>query len=113
MTVLVNGDLLDEANETFFVNLSNPSNVTIADGQGVGTITDNDPLPTVSVNDVTVTEGNGGTVAATFTLTPQRPERPQPSRSTTRPPTGPRPRRPTTRRRAARSPSRPARPPSR
>ena len=69
VTVLVNGDLLDEANETFFVNLSNPSNVTIADGQGVGTITDNDPLPTVSINDVTVTEGNGGTVNATFTLT--------------------------------------------
>ena len=68
MTVPVNGDLLDEANETFFVNLSNPSNVTIADGQGLGTINDNDPLPTVSVNDVTVTEGNGGTVNATFTL---------------------------------------------
>ena len=42
--------------------------MTIADGQGVGTINDNDPLPTVSVNDVTVTEGNGGTVNATFTL---------------------------------------------
>ena len=69
VTVLVNGDLLDEANETFTLNLSNPSNATIADGQGVGTITDNDPLPTVSVNDVTVTEGNGGTVNATFTLT--------------------------------------------
>ena len=36
----------------------NPSNATIADGQGLGTITDDDPLPTVSINDVTVTEGN-------------------------------------------------------
>ena len=36
LTVLVNGDLLDEANETYFVNLSNPGNATIADGQGVG-----------------------------------------------------------------------------
>ena len=43
----VNGDLLDEANETFFVNLSNPSNATIADAQGLGTITDNDPLPSL------------------------------------------------------------------
>ena len=68
MTVPVNGDLLDEPNETFFVNLSNPSNVTIGDGQGLGTINDNDPLPAVSINDVTVTEGNGGTVNATFTV---------------------------------------------
>ena len=41
-TVLVNGDTLDEANETFFVNLSNPSNATITDGQGLGTIIDDD-----------------------------------------------------------------------
>ena len=73
VTVPVNGDLLDEANETFFVNLSNPSNATIADGQGLGTITDDDPLPTVSIDDVTVTEGNSGTVDATFTVTPRRP----------------------------------------
>ena len=43
--MLVNGDLLDEINETFFVNLSTPSNATIGDAQGVGTITDDDPLP--------------------------------------------------------------------
>ena len=42
VTVTVNGDTLDEANETYFVNLSNPSNATIADGQGLGTITDDD-----------------------------------------------------------------------
>ena len=34
VTVLVHGDTLDEANETFTLNLSNPSNVTIADGTG-------------------------------------------------------------------------------
>jgi hypothetical protein len=45
VTVLVNGDTLDEAEETFFVNLSNPVNATIADGQGIGTITDDDPEP--------------------------------------------------------------------
>ncbi len=42
ITVPVNGDLTDEPNETFFVNLSNPSNAGIADGQGVGTIIDDD-----------------------------------------------------------------------
>ena len=38
-----NGDTLDEANETFFVNLSAVTNATITDGQGMGTITDDDP----------------------------------------------------------------------
>jgi CSLREA domain-containing protein len=63
-----NGDLLSEATENFFVNLSVPTNATIGDGQGVGTILDNDPLPTVAVNDVTVTEGTGGTATANFTV---------------------------------------------
>lgn len=45
VTILVNGDTIDEADETFFVNLSNPINVSIADGQGRGTITDDDTQP--------------------------------------------------------------------
>ena len=69
VTVLVNGDLLDEANETFFLNLSNAANATIADGQGLGTITNDDGQPSLSVNDVTVTEGDSGTTSATFTVT--------------------------------------------
>jgi hypothetical protein len=37
------GDLIVEANETFSVNLSNPTNATIAGaGYGLGTITNND-----------------------------------------------------------------------
>ena len=35
-------DTLDEVNETFTVNLASPTNATIADGSGIGTITDND-----------------------------------------------------------------------
>ena len=65
----VNGDLLDEIDETFTINLSNAANATIADPQGIGTITDNDPLPALSIDDVTVTEGNTGTVNANFTVT--------------------------------------------
>lgn len=42
VTVLVNGDVAVEANETFFVNLSAPANATIADSQGVGTIINDD-----------------------------------------------------------------------
>ncbi len=69
MVVTVNGDLLDELDETFGVTLSNPSNATIADGSGLGTITDDDLAPTLSVNDASVTEGNAGTTTATFTVT--------------------------------------------
>ena len=71
--VPVVGDTLDEANETFFVNLTNPANATIAgapsgSARGVGTITDNDAAPTIRVNDVTVSEGNASTANATFTV---------------------------------------------
>ena len=68
VTVLVKGDTLDEADETYFVDLSNPGNATIADSQGLGTITDDDPAPTISIGDATVTEGDAGTANATFTV---------------------------------------------
>ena len=68
ITVPVVADLLDEPNETFTVTLSNASGATIADAQGVGTIVDDDPVPTLSIDNVSVTEGNGGTKAATFTV---------------------------------------------
>ncbi len=42
ISVTVNGDTNTESNEAFHVNLSNPSNATIADGQGVGTIQNDD-----------------------------------------------------------------------
>ena len=63
------GDLLDEDNETFFVNLSNPVVGVINDGQGIGTINDNDPAPLLSINDIRVAEGNGGTGNVAFTVT--------------------------------------------
>ena len=50
ITVVVRGDVLDEANETFTVNLSNPVNATISTATGTGTITDNDPAPTVTLS---------------------------------------------------------------
>ncbi|MDB9436488.1 Calx-beta domain-containing protein, partial [Dolichospermum lemmermannii CS-548] len=40
--VAVTGDTTFEPNETFFVNLSNATNATIADNQAVGTITNDD-----------------------------------------------------------------------
>jgi uncharacterized repeat protein (TIGR01451 family) len=66
----VNGDLLDETNETFFVNLSNAANAAILDPQGVGTITDNDPTPSLSINDLpNIAEGNTGNSTVNFTVT--------------------------------------------
>jgi hypothetical protein len=68
VTVLVNGDRVGEPNETFVVNLNNPTNATIADGQGVGTITDNEPR--ISITDVSKSEGRKGkTTLFTFTVT--------------------------------------------
>ena len=60
-----------EQNESFFVNLSSPANATILDGQGVGTITNDDPqppTPTLFISDVSIAEGNSGTQTAAFTV---------------------------------------------
>jgi large repetitive protein len=53
ITVPVIGDTAIEPNETFFVNLTNPQNASIADSQGLGTITNDDTpvaagVPTMS-----------------------------------------------------------------
>ena len=68
ITVQVIGDRLPEPNETFFVNLGSPANAVIAVGQGMGTITDDEPR--ISISDFTKAEGkNGQTTLFTFTVT--------------------------------------------
>ena len=67
ITVPVNGDTTVEPDETFFVNLSSPTNATIGDGQGLGTILNDDT--TISIGNVSVTEGNSGTTNVNFTVT--------------------------------------------
>jgi hypothetical protein len=70
VTITTLDDSLDENDETFFVNLSNPTGgIGISDGQGVGTITDNDPPPSISIADGSVTEGQTGQKNLNFTLT--------------------------------------------
>ncbi|MCI0460944.1 MAG: hypothetical protein L0Z62_28695 [Gemmataceae bacterium] len=69
ITIAVNGDTRDEWDETFLVNLSNATNASLSDAQGVGTIIDNDVPPSLSINDVTVVEGLGGIRYAVFTVT--------------------------------------------
>lgn len=67
-SVPVVGDLLDEDNETFFVLLSSPANASIARGRGVGTINDNDLPPSITIEDVSIGEGNSGQRTAVFRL---------------------------------------------
>jgi bacillolysin len=65
--VNVVGDTTDETDETFNVTLSSPFNATLLDAVGVGTITDDDPLPGISINDILASEENSGVRNFTFT----------------------------------------------
>ena len=67
ITVAINNDTTREPNETFYVNLTSATNGVITDNLGVGTIIDNDPVPTVST--VTAASANEGlTIVHTVTL---------------------------------------------
>ena len=68
VAVPVQGDTLDEFAEAFFLNLSNPVGANIADGSAAATIRDDDPTPSLSVDDVSVTEAGSGTTTAGFTV---------------------------------------------
>ncbi len=73
MTVSVNvlGDTQTENDESFTLNLSNPVNATLANGQATGTILDDDDVaPTVAISVVgnSATEGDAGTTPLTFTV---------------------------------------------
>ena len=69
ISVPVLGDTLLEGNETFTVTLSAPVNATIQSAQAIGTILDDDTVPTLSIGNVSVTEGNSGSTNAVFTVT--------------------------------------------
>jgi Calx-beta domain len=67
--VKVRGDRFHEANENFFVNLSNATHADIDVGQAEGLIVNDDPLPEISISDAMTLEGG----KARFTLTLSRP----------------------------------------
>ncbi len=71
INVTVNGDTLYEADETFTVTLSAPTNATLESGQetGTGTITNDDPAPTLAINNVSLPEGDVGTTTFPFVVT--------------------------------------------
>ena len=68
VVVQVIGDTVDETQETFFLDISNVQNANVTSNRGTGFINDDDG-PSISINDVSITEGNSGTKLATFTLT--------------------------------------------
>ena len=67
VSIPIIGDTLNENNEIFFVVLSNATNA-IGGIPGQVRILNDDPLPSISISDVTVTEGNSGTVNAVFNV---------------------------------------------
>ena len=67
ITINVIGDILDEYDEQFFVNLSGSINGEISDDQSVVTITDNDNAPSLIVESSTTLENNGS-VLVNFNL---------------------------------------------
>lgn len=72
--VTIRGDLLHEADETFTVTLSNPTNAQISGGVGTGTIQNDDPPPALSIGPLSVAEGTGGGLHdAVFTVTLSEP----------------------------------------
>ena len=59
VSVTVLDDALDENDEVCILQLSNATNATIADSQASGTITDNDPMPSVSIGSASGNESSG------------------------------------------------------
>lgn len=58
VVISIVNDIIDEVDESFFLNLGNAVNATVA-GYGVATIRDDDPQPHMWIDDVTVVENSG------------------------------------------------------
>jgi hypothetical protein len=68
ITVPIPGNAVRTGPRTFFVNLSGASNATVAASQGVGTIVDPNPLPTITVTGASTSEGSSGSKTLSFTV---------------------------------------------
>jgi uncharacterized protein len=71
-SVQVNGDTVPEPDETFFVNVTNVIGATLGDGQGQGTILDDDTdFCTLAYTPIYEIQGSGNSAAITGTVTTQ------------------------------------------
>jgi hypothetical protein len=69
VSVPVMGDTLDEVGEIFSLNLSSPTLATIGRAKGYGAINDDDDAPSVTIADISITEGHSvSTALLTLTL---------------------------------------------
>jgi hypothetical protein len=68
ISVPVLPSMADSPNLTFHVFLSNPTNAAIAAAEGVGTIVNQLPPPTITVSDASAAEGDNGTTPLNFTI---------------------------------------------
>lgn len=67
VSVLVNGDTLNEADEKFSLVLSKPVNAVIGDDRGVATILNDDPVTAeISIFNTSVQESSSGSAVAVF-----------------------------------------------
>ncbi|MEH2084533.1 MAG: Calx-beta domain-containing protein [Nostoc sp.] len=74
LSIAVVGDNKFETDETFFVNLLSATNAAIADKLGVATIINDDNQPTITISNISVSEGNIGTTTnANFTISLSNP----------------------------------------
>jgi uncharacterized protein len=70
--VLVNGDATEETDETFFVNVTNVTGATVTDGQGQGTIVNDDTnFCALEYTPVYQIQGSGSSVAMPGNVTTQ------------------------------------------
>lgn len=72
-SVPINNDTIDEPDETLTLALSNPGSASLGLSSATLTINDDDPVPSITINNVQQAEGNSGTSNMTFTVTLSNP----------------------------------------
>lgn len=68
VVVQINGDQTYETDETFTINITTSLNAFILNSQVLGTIVNDDPLPSISVSDASIAEGDTGTRGVVFNI---------------------------------------------
>src|SRR4051812_43547009 len=66
VTLLINGDTKNEADETFLLVIATPTGATIGQGSGTAKILNDDAAPAVAINSLSQAEGQAGQTAFSF-----------------------------------------------
>jgi hypothetical protein len=68
IAVPIIGDQTFELDETFSVNLTSSLNAFILNGQAAGTIVNDDPIPSITIGDASIAEGDAGAKSLVFNI---------------------------------------------